>query len=85
MPSCPLTFHLQDPMRAAHTACMEEPSLEFLAFALKTTTVHSANTLIDITPVRHVEATSVRMVDNVTTTVAPACVHPTMQALTVQS
>ena len=72
-------------MRAAHTACMEEPSLECLAFALKTTTVHSANTLIDITPVRHVEATSVRMEDNVTTTVAPACVHPTMQALTVQS
>ena len=33
----------------------------------------------------HVEATSVRMEDNVTTTVAPACVHPTMQVLTVQS
>ena len=33
----------------------------------------------------HVEATSVRMVDNVTTAVAPACVSPTMQALTVQS
>ena len=39
-------------MRAVHTACMEEPSLEFLAFALKTTTDHSASTLMDITPVR---------------------------------
>ena len=72
-------------MRAVPTACMEEPSLECLAFALKTTTDHSASTLMDITPVWHVEATSVRMEDNVTTTVAPACVHPTMQALTVQS
>ncbi len=48
-------FSMQDPMRAARTACMEEPSLEFLAFALKTTTDHSASTLtMDITPVRHV-------------------------------
>ena len=48
-------FSMQDPMRAARTACMEEPSLEFLAFAPKTTTDHSASTLtMDITPVQHV-------------------------------
>ena len=45
-------FHLQDPMRAVRTACTEEPSLEFLAFAPKTTTDHSASTPMDITPVR---------------------------------
>ena len=40
-------------MRAVRIACTEEPSLEFLAFALKTTTDHSASTLtMDITPVR---------------------------------
>ena len=45
-------FHLQDPMRAVRIACMEEPSLEFLAFALQTTMDHSASTPMDITPVR---------------------------------
>ena len=39
-------------MRTVRTACMEGPSLEFLAFALKTTMDHSASTLMDITPVR---------------------------------
>ena len=47
-----LVFHLQDLMRAVHTACMEEPSLEYLAFVLRTSTDSSASTLMDLAPVR---------------------------------
>ena len=50
--SCFLVFHLQNLMRAVRTACMEEPSLEYLAFVLRTSTDTSASTLMDLAPVR---------------------------------